>query len=210
MTALCVGKPAEWWSPEDPGARLAIAICRRCPNVFDCADGDPNPAGVIRGGVAYSDTGTPMAECPTCGYPRPARATGCSRCEMTARGELDPDEPEPDSGLVDEVAVERALAGHHLELTDAELVAVLQAGVARGIPLSQLSNRLGINYFGARKLLGGELTPRRAQQQRVEAELARIGHLHNDTTIAALVGVHHQTVTRARRRLAERQQQLAS
>lgn len=125
--------------------------------------------------------------------------------------EPDPIEPLPvELNLIDEVSVELALAGHKVELTDAELVAVLQAGVARGEPLSRLSERLGVNYFGARKLLAGELTPRRKQQAEVEAALAEMGASHNDATIAALIGVHHQTVTRARRRLAERQDRFAS
>jgi hypothetical protein len=111
---------------------------------------------------------------------------------------------------VDEVAVARAVKGERLRLTEAEEVEALRLGVHQGEPLSVVSNRLGINYAGARQMLAGELTPRRSQQLRVEAELARAGHVHNDSTIAALVGVHHQTVTRARRRIAKRQEQLAS
>lgn len=104
--------------------------------------------------------------------------------------------------IVDEVAVERALAGHAVELTDAELVATLQAGVGRGEPLSKLADRFGVNYWGARRMVGGDLTPRRALQQRIEAELRRVGDKMPDSTIAALLGVHHQTVSRARARLA--------
>ncbi|GGN39726.1 hypothetical protein FHR83_006653 [Actinoplanes campanulatus] len=111
---------------------------------------------------------------------------------------------------IDEVAVERALAGERVDLTDIELVAMLQAGTARGIPLARMADQQGINYFGARKMLGGDLTPRRRQQQRVEAELLRVGHLHNDATLAALLDVHHQTVTRARARLARRGERVAS
>jgi hypothetical protein len=106
--------------------------------------------------------------------------------------------------VIDEVAVERALAGECIDLTDAELVAVLQAGVARGEPLSRLAGRLGVNYAGARTMLGGEMSPRRVQQLRVEAELRARGASHNDHTLAVLLGVHHQTVTRARARLVER------
>ena len=85
--------------------------------------------------------------------------------------DIDDPEAEPCLGeekddLVDEVAVERVLAGEHLELTDAELIATLQAGTARGESLSALSLRLGINYTGAKKLLAGELTPRRAKRAR--------------------------------------------
>jgi hypothetical protein len=98
--------------------------------------------------------------------------------------------------------MERALAGHHVELSDAELVAVLQAGVARGEPLSSLSLRLGINYAGAKRLVGGDLTPQRAKRARVEEELRRIGDKAPDWEVAALLGVHHSTVRRARQRIA--------
>lgn len=118
-------------------------------------------------------------------------------------------EGEPD-GEVDEVAVARASRGERLALTPEEKAEALRLGVDRGEPLSRVSARLGVNYADARKMLGVDLSPRRAQQIRVEAELARVGDVHNDFTIAALTGVHHQTVTRARARLARRQNQLAS
>jgi hypothetical protein len=141
------------------------------------------------------------------GYPLPVQ-WGANIDDPNA--EPDPIEPLPvDLDLIDEVSVELALSGHRIELTDAELIAVIQAGVAREIPLSKLADQLGVNYFGARKMLTGEVTPRRQQQARVEAALREMGDSHNDQTIGALVGVHHQTVTRARRRLAD-QQQIAS
>lgn len=123
------------------------------------------------------------------------------------------DAPVVDDGAddgVDEEVVERALAGQSVTLTDAELVAALRAGVARGLTLSRLANQLGVNYSGARRMLGGGYTPRRELQQRVEAEVARIGHKYTDHTLGALLGVHHQTVTRARARLARRAGQVAS
>ena len=67
---LCHGRPPQWWTPADPGARLALAICRRCPGRDDCLDGDPQPAGVIRAGVAFADDGTAYRPCPDCGYPK--------------------------------------------------------------------------------------------------------------------------------------------
>lgn len=141
------------------------------------------------------------------GFPLPAQ-WGANIDDPDA--EPDPLEPVPvDLDFIDEVSVELALSGRRVELTDAELVAVIQAGVARGEPLSKLAERLGVNYFGARKMLGGEPTPRRKQQAAVQEALTRMGHLP-DSNIAALVGVHHQTVSRARRRLAERQQSAAS
>lgn len=114
------------------------------------------------------------------------------------------------SGIVDVVAVSRALEGEKVQLSAAEQTAALRLAVGRGESLSRASNQLGINYFGARKLLAGDLTPRREQQARVEAALAQMGATHPASTIAALLGVHHQTVLRAKRRLAERQEQLAS
>lgn len=117
-------------------------------------------------------------------------------------GDGDPD--------IDMVAVSRALEGGRVTLSPLEQAEALRVGVARGEPLTQVADRLGLSYFIARKLLDGEPSPRQEQQARVEAALAEMGDTHKDTTIAALVGVHHQTVTRARRRLAERQQQLAS
>jgi transcriptional regulator with XRE-family HTH domain len=121
----------------------------------------------------------------------------------------DPDaEPSPagEPGVddIDEVAVERALTGERIDLTDAELVAVVQAGVARGTSLNQIAKQLGLSYFTASKLLGGKRRPRKAVQERVEAEVRRAGHLHTDAALGALLGVHHQTVARARDRLARR------
>jgi hypothetical protein len=114
------------------------------------------------------------------------------------------------SDEVDEVAVARAARGERVRLTAVEKAAALRLGVDRGDPLSRVSARLGINYADARRMVGVDMSPRREQQLRVEAELARVGDIHNDFTIGALLGVHHQTVTRARRRLARRQEQLAS
>jgi hypothetical protein len=90
-------------------------------------------------------------------------------CPPLAWDDIDDPSAEPSIGgsgddVVDEVAVQRALAGGSESLADVELMAVLQAGVARGEPLSRLSNRLGVNYKGAQKLLGGELTPHRAKR----------------------------------------------
>jgi transcriptional regulator with XRE-family HTH domain len=112
--------------------------------------------------------------------------------------------------IVDEVAVALAVKGERLRLTDSEQVEALRLGVRQGEPLSEVSSRLGINYSGARRLVAGGSTPRRSKQARVEAEVVRVGATHDDRAIAALVGVHFTTVARARQRLAERQQQLAS
>lgn len=116
--------------------------------------------------------------------------------------DLDDPDDDPlavDRGYVDEVAVERVLAGEHLKLTDAETIAVIQTGTARDIPLSQLADRLGLSGTTARKLLGGDLSPRKEKAARVEAEILRSSA--GDYVIAAQLGVARSTVSRARARL---------
>lgn len=84
MTALCVGRDPEWWDTDNAGARLAMAICRACPLRLDCYD--DSPAGVIRAGVPYSNVGTALKTCPTCGYPQPGELTNhkdrCPHCDV--------------------------------------------------------------------------------------------------------------------------------
>lgn len=85
MTALCATRPADWWSPEDDGARLALALCQVCPSIRRCAELDPEPHGVIRAGVAYSDTGRALPACPDCRYPllgQVGRHVQCGRCDV--------------------------------------------------------------------------------------------------------------------------------
>lgn len=120
-----------------------------------------------------------------------------------------PDLGGEDSDAVDEVAVERAVAGGQVPLSEPELKAVLKASVARGVPVTQLTQRFGVSDFIARRLISDVETPMRKRKAAVDEALSRMGHLP-DSNIAALVGVHHQTVTRARQRLAGRQKQLAS
>jgi predicted nucleic acid-binding protein len=120
-----------------------------------------------------------------------------------------PDLGGDDSDHVDEVAVERAVAGGQVPLSELELRAVLKASVARGVPVTQLTQRFGVSDFIARRLISDVETPKRRKKAELEEVLARMGHLP-DSNIAALVGVHHQTVTRARQRMAGRQNQLAS
>jgi lambda repressor-like predicted transcriptional regulator len=129
----------------------------------------------------------------------------------------DPDDPDEqpatdnDCGpdVVDEVAVARALQGQRVKLTDAETAVVLRTGRQRGQALSAITGRLGINYGKARHLVDAGESKRQGKQDRVEAEVRRLGATHSDYTIAGLLDVHRSTVSRARRRLAE-QQQIAS
>lgn len=66
-TPLCTDQDPTWWEPGHEQARLAILICRRCPG---CPDTDPAPAGVIRQGVPYFDSGLPMPLCMGCERPQ--------------------------------------------------------------------------------------------------------------------------------------------
>lgn len=81
MTALCHGRDPELWSTGDDGNRLALLICARCTG---CPDTDPNPAGVIRQGVAYSDTGFALPVCGDCGYPVVGYNGGTPSCRRCA------------------------------------------------------------------------------------------------------------------------------
>jgi hypothetical protein len=68
-----------------------------------------------------------------------------------------------EAAVVDEVAVERALDGQRVDLTDDELLAAVQIGSARSMPPWLLSERLHMNVSGVHRLLEGELPPRRAK-----------------------------------------------
>jgi hypothetical protein len=78
-----------------------------------------------------------------------------------------PEPLEPDllgAEVVDEGAVERALTGERMSLNDAELVAAVQAGAARGVPLSRLALLLGVNYVAVTTIAAGGLTPAMAKR----------------------------------------------
>jgi len=113
VTRRCVGKPADWWTPDDDGARLAIALCRGCPALARCTTEDPHPHGVIRAAVPYSDDGQVLQLCP-CGYPdlayRGGARTVCGRCRT-------PDVPIP--GAVD--LRRRRVAALAARLTDQQI-----------------------------------------------------------------------------------------
>jgi hypothetical protein len=83
-SAICRTRPWDWWETGDGGNRLAMTLCRvACPVVADCAQADPAPIGMIRAGVAYSNTGLPLLVCP-CGRPidrQGARRDWCRTCE---------------------------------------------------------------------------------------------------------------------------------
>jgi hypothetical protein len=92
VSPLCAGQPTEYWtSLGDDGNRLALAVCRVCPcrNGDQCVGPDvvpdPRPAGVIRAGIAWSDTGKLLPLCDACGYPVVGYAGGdvsCRRCAI--------------------------------------------------------------------------------------------------------------------------------
>lgn len=79
LRALCRTRPADWWDLGDDGNRLALAICSVCPVRDRCADDEP--AGVVRAGVAYRDSGEPAQVC-RCGRPIPRRRDSgdCYQC----------------------------------------------------------------------------------------------------------------------------------
>lgn len=95
MNGICAGLPTEWWDSRDDGARLGMAICRRCPSRAECRDADPAPHGVIRGGSPFPERGALLQVCPTCGYPQPGEQTGthdrCPRCEIPTLAQFKPD-----------------------------------------------------------------------------------------------------------------------
>jgi hypothetical protein len=82
VTALCRTRPADWWDTGDDGNRLALLLCSVCPGRTTCSEGDPEPHGVIRGGVAWSDAGVRLPLC-ACGRPAPGRAE-CYDCDPPA------------------------------------------------------------------------------------------------------------------------------
>jgi hypothetical protein len=63
-----------------------MAICGGCSGRATCLDGDPSPRGVIRAGIAFSDTGIVFPPCPTCGYPQPGASSQhrdrCPNCDV--------------------------------------------------------------------------------------------------------------------------------
>jgi hypothetical protein len=113
-------------------------------------------------------------------------------------------------GDIDTVAVSQALKGVRLRLTAAEQAEALRLGLERGEPLSKVAATLHLSYAKAREISGlpAVLRERKAEMQAEVVRLSAAGH--GSSAIGALIGVHHQTVIRARRRIAERQEQLAS
>jgi hypothetical protein len=112
-------------------------------------------------------------------------------------------------GIVDEVAVERALAGAHIDLTDAELAAALQAGTARGEPLSALSARLGMNHMAAKRLLNGEL-PARMVRHNAIADVLRSPDRPTLAAVAERFGVSREQVRRVWRQQVRSESPIAS
>lgn len=115
----CIRVP-DWWDVGDDGNRLALRICFRCPlrSGSDCRAGspDPQPHGVIRAGVAYSDAGTPLPEC-RCGYPQTnyvrggSVPTACPWCAVPGTAQVAALVVAARGSGYDEGAVERLVAG---------------------------------------------------------------------------------------------------
>lgn len=148
VTALCRGKPADWWETGDGGNRLALTICRACPARPRCAAAARDECGVVRAGIAYSDTGKVLPVC-HCGYPQTSYRGGTVTCCPWCTGQ----KPAPaarrepgrgrDAGHVDEVAVERLISGDppaKVRLADkrAAMLAMHRAGADLGAIASRL------------------------------------------------------------------------
>lgn len=100
--------------------------------------------------------------------------------------------------VVDELLVERALAGDRVELTDAELVAALQMGAAHGVPVTVLAARFGLNAVAAKRMVAGELPPARLKRRRV-VEVLRACPGVSNAEVARRAGVGPELVARVRR-----------
>lgn len=86
MRPLCAGQDPEWWTPGHEQARLAMRICSLCTG---CPDNDPAPAGVIRQGIPYADTGKRIPLCPNCGRPHTGYAGGeVTLCRLCAAPDI--------------------------------------------------------------------------------------------------------------------------
>jgi plasmid maintenance system antidote protein VapI len=84
-----------------------------------------------------------------------------------------PDLGESDADIVDEVAVELALSGEMVPLTDAELVAAVHVGVARGVSRERLAELLHVDHRAVRAIAGGEVPPRLSSLVRRRLALVR-------------------------------------
>ncbi len=74
--------------------------------------------------------------------------------------EVDEIEPEPDIGEIDEVAIELALTGRPVALTDQELIAAVHIGVARQLSTQRLATLLHVDFRLVRSVATGDIPPR--------------------------------------------------
>lgn len=82
---------------------------------------------------------------------------------MELEAPLDPDP------VVDEVAVERALDGHRVPLSDAERDYAVHLADQRGMLPSQISDLLGMNYARVKSILAGEAPKKRGRKKQQRA-----------------------------------------
>ncbi len=114
-----------------------------------------------------------------------------------------PDLGMPGDDFVDEVAVERALAGVPVALNKPERACAVQAALARGLTESAAAVLLRMNLSTFRSFAEHGMSPVARKQAELDAAVADLGHL--GTTLAARrLGVAEMTIVRSRQRLAER------
>jgi hypothetical protein len=117
---------------------------------------------IVRPGTSWRTRDRALAA----GYPLPVQ-WGANIDDPDATPE--PIELEPDLGEVDESAIELALSGRPVALTDQELIAAVQMGTARGLGPWTLAQLLEVDPRVVRRLVQGDVPARLASIARRRA-----------------------------------------
>lgn len=115
----------------------------------------------------------------------------------------------PDADVVDELVVEQALAGERVALNDPERALAVRMALARGLTVSAAAELLRMNVSTTRSFAETGLSPRQLRLRRLDAAVEQFPDL-STPDLAARLGVARETAARSRRRLAGRNQQIAS
>jgi hypothetical protein len=121
----------------------------------------------VRPGTSSRTRGRALAA----GYPLPVQWGADIDDPNAVPDPLEPDEPQ--DGFVDEDAVELALSGAKVPLTDDELVAAVQIGTARGMAAEPLAALLLIDHRAVKRIAGGDVPPRLSSLVRRRLALVR-------------------------------------